>query len=345
MATFKELADKYHWIEYDDQTGEINVYLDHHAMQSYRMCEAYFDLNILQRQQLKGGHAWSLTFGIVFHKVMEFIYRNKMVSVDKAQDVIAAAGNVWREYEMDARFSEHKNYKALGGFAGFVGIIVQYANHYNQDVERLRPIAIEVPFGKAKEVPLGNFTYDSPELRPDQYQINCYLTGRIDFLMDSGSTIGPMDHKTTAFFGGKNPMNTYEIQEGMAGYIYATSSLIQKQFPELAAKRVTNTMWINFIQVQSENDPYKRFKRMPLMKTPWQLEQYRLRQVSTIQRIVEMLVEERTPAWSTDRCNNMYHSACMYSPVHRQGAESSMFSILRSDYKTAEEWNPQQMED
>jgi hypothetical protein len=352
--TFEDLAAKYHWIEYNPETGEVDVFLDHHAMQSYRACESYFDLNILQNQQLKGGHSWSLSFGIVFHSVMEYIYKNKLVNFEGTFNVVEEAHKLWLQHNMHERFSEHKSYKALGGFEGFMGIIAQYSHYYNQDIERLRPIAIEVPFGKAKEVYLGQFIIQKPDRELERFFtsciveqkiVNCYLTGRIDFLMDSGTTIGPMDHKTTAFFGGKNPMNTYEIQEGMTGYIFATNQIIKSMFPELAAKRSTNTMWINFIQIQNEVDPQKRFKRLPLMKTPWQLEQYRLRQVSTIRNIIDMLIEERTPTWSTDRCANFYHSECVYKAVHRQGSESSMFSILESDYKQEKVWDPENMED
>jgi len=352
MATFKQLAEKYNWIEYNEDTGEVDVFLDNHSMQSYRQCEAYFDLSILQRRQLKGGNSWSLEFGIVFHKVMELIYENKLVAADKTINVVFSAREIWDKHDMDGNFCDHKSFNSLGGFPGFIGLIHQYSAFYNQDLERLRPIAIEVPFGRNREVYLGSFTkfindkisFDEWTTAGTTYKINVYLTGRIDFLMDSGSAIGPMDHKTTAFFKG-NPMLTYEVQEGMTGYIYATNSLIKKQFPELSAKRATNTMWINFIQIAAEQDSNKRFKRLPLLKTPWQLEQYRLRQVATVQRIIEMLIEERTPIWNTSMCNNMFHSTCLYQPVHRQGSESSMFTILDSDYKIGEEWNPEKLKD
>jgi hypothetical protein len=339
METFEELSEKYNWIAYNEQTGEVDVFLDNHMMQSFRSCEAYFDLNILQRRQLKSGNSWSLEFGIVFHSVMELLYQNKLCSADKAVDVMQMAHVLWIQHKMDEKYKEHKSYKSLGGFEGFIGLIVQYSSFYNQDLERLRPIAIEVPFGRSKEVLLGSYDY-YPDGGEIDTKINCYLTGRIDFLMDSGSAIGPMDHKTTAFFKG-NPMLTYEVHEGMTGYIYATHSLIKRMFPELAERRATNMMWINFIQIAFDSDNNKRFKRLPLLKTPYQLAQYAARQVNTIKHIVEMLIEERTPVWNTSMCNNFFHSSCLYQPVHRQGSESSMFTILDSDYKVGEEWSPE----
>ena len=243
MATFKDLSDKYNWIVYNEETGEVDIFLDNHSMQSFRSCESYFDLSILQRRQLKTGFSWSLEFGILFHKVMEILYANKLCSAEKAINLIPAAQTLWAKHNMDEKYKEHKSYKSLGGFEGFIGLIAQYSSFYNQDLERLRPIAIEVPFGRSKECLLGSFMsldhrgeYDEWNSLYQKIKINCYLTGRIDFLMDSGSAIGPMDHKTTAFFKG-NPMQTYEVQEGMTGYIYATHSLIQKMFPELAERR------------------------------------------------------------------------------------------------------------
>jgi hypothetical protein len=162
--------------------------------------------------------------------------------------------------------------------------------------------------------------------------------------MDSGSTIGPLDHKTTISFHVGNPMNTYEIQEGMTGYIYATNSVIKNMFPDLAKERALNTMWLNFIQVIPDFNPSKRFKRLPLFKTTYQLDEYRLRQVSTFKRIVELLVEDRTPIWSTDRCNNFFHSPCIFHPVHRQGSESSMLSVLNNDFVQLAAWNPERVE-
>src|ERR1017187_1036495 len=346
MATFKELAVKYNWIVYNEETREVDVFLDNHSMQSFRACESYFDLSILQRRQLKTGFSWSLEFGILFHKVMELLYQNKLCSADKAVDIMSMAHLLWTKHQMDEKYKEHKSYKSLGGFEGFIGLIVQYSAFYNQDLERLRPIAIEVPFGRAKQVSLGRFynAYKAEGEALVHTRVNCYLTGRIDFLMDSGSAIGPMDHKTTAFFK-DNPMLTYEVQDGMTGYIYATHSLIKKMFPELAERRATNMMWINFIQIAFDSDNNKRFKRLPLLKTPYQLEQYRLRQVDTIKHIVEMLIEERTPVWNTSMCNNFFHNTCLYQPLHRQGSESSMFTILESDYKVGEEWNPETVDE
>lgn len=342
--------DKYHWIEIESN-GIINMYLDHHALSSFRMCEGYFDLAIAQSYGRKGGLPWPLSFGIVFHSAVEYIYTSKAINEFNPEQLREIAIKEWNKAELD-KFKDHKTYIALGGLSGFIALLIQYTKFYSADVERMRPIATEVTFGKAKEVFLGRFSVIKAKSYNEYMQtgniesykeifVNCYLTGRIDFLMDNGTAIGPMDHKTSAYFK-NNPMNTYETQEGMTGYIFATNEILKRNFPELLQKRQADRMWMNFIQIKSEEDSKKRFRRVPLFKTPWQLEQFKERQLTTFKKIFEIFIlNERKPDWNTNLCNSWYYQECQYRQVHRQGSESSMELILNSNYVKIEPWNPE----
>lgn len=351
-----ELASElYHWFEIEPD-GTINMYLDHHALSSFRMCESLFDLSIVKRKALRGGPSWPLAFGAVFHKAVEYLYESKAINNFNPTQLSDLAVTEWNKAGLD-KFKDHKTYISLGGLPGFMALLMQYVSYYSGDLERLRPIATETAFGKNKEVPLGNFVIPKfPESTEERikfelncefphYKVNCYLSGRIDFLMDSGNAIGPMDHKTSAFFK-NNPMNTYETQEGMTGYIYATNHIIKNHFPELAVKRTTDRMWMNFIQIKSEEDPKKRFRRVPLFKTPWQLEQFRERQLSTFKKIFEIFIlKDRKPDWNTNVCNQMWYQECPYRQVHRQGSAESMETILNTNYVTIAPWNPENMQE
>ena len=44
------------------------------------------------------------------------------------------------------------------------------------------------------------------------------FTGRIDLLVDNGTKIGPVDHKSTACFDGYES-NDFDPHEGITGYI------------------------------------------------------------------------------------------------------------------------------
>jgi len=197
-------------------------------------------------------------------------------------------------------------------------------------------------------VPLGDFSvtqdWDSPEASMNKAWVRCYLTGRIDFLMDSGSAIGPLDHKTTAFIR-DNPANSYDPQDGMTGYIYASQRIIKDKFPELLSTRKVDRIWMNFAQIAPEADAMKRFRRIPIYKTEYQLEEYRKRQLRTFHKIYDLLILGEKPDWNTSICNNFFHSECQYRNLHRQNTASSMLQILNSDFVVGEEWNPETLKD
>jgi hypothetical protein len=344
--TIDEAVEKFHWFKLGED-GVPEMYLDHHSLSTFRMCEAGFELAHMGMYRRKGQLPWSLAFGIVFHKAIEYLYESKAINTFNPGQLMEIAARMWDEAGLDA-YSEHKTYKALNGKFGFTALLMQYAQYYSGEAERLRPIATEIAFGKNKEVPLGAFTCVENVNKAFGFcfanKVRCYLTGRIDFLMDSGNAIGAMDHKTAAFFK-CSPIENYEPQEGMTGYIYATNYIIKQNFPELAKGRMLDRMWMNFIQVKDEPDPLKRFKRVPIYKTQWQLEEFRLSQLATFEKIFSLVTTGRRADWNTTVCNNYWHASCQFKNVHRQGSESAMFAILNQDFEVKPAWDPENCED
>jgi hypothetical protein len=350
--TIEEAISRYHWFQRGED-GVIELFLDHHALATFRSCEASFELSMMAN--IRPIHkSWNLEFGIIFHKMIEEFYLAKWDERFELVSWLQLAIGLWDKFAMEAQFGEHKMYKMLGGVYGFIDMLAQYADHFAAEVDRLRVIGIEITFGKKREVPLGTFAaYQlDPTLQPhfkigfdaQVEPVRCYLTGRIDFLMDSGNAIGPLDHKTTAFFRG-NPANTYDPQEGMTGYIFAVQNIMKKSFPELLGQRKVDRIWMNFAQVSPVKDPMERFKRVPMFKTDWQLEQYRLRQLRTFHKIYDMIVLGERADWNTSVCNKMFHNECQYRNLHRQNTNDAMIQVLKTDFKVAAPWNPECVED
>ena len=345
--TIEEACEKFHWMKLGED-GVVEMYLDHHSLATFRSCEASFELSMMAN--IKSKHrSWNLEFGIVFHSAVEMFYTMKRDDCFDMNKWLTVCVSLWREANIDEQFSEHKMYQSLGGLEGFFAMMAQYADHFAAEVDRLRVIGIEIHFGKKKEVPLGEFRAfkfyeDVHQNHGFGREVRCYLTGRIDFLMDSGNSIGPLDHKTTAFFKG-NPSDSYDPQEGMTGYVYATKYILQSRFPELLQGRKVDRIWMNFAQITPQVDPMKRFKRVPVFKTDWQLEEYRKRQLRTFHKIYDMVILGERPDWNTSVCNNMFHSACQFRSLHRQNAPESMLNVLKSDFIVAPPWDPEAVED
>lgn len=347
--TLEEACSRFHWIQIGED-GVVELFLDHHSLATFRSCEASFELSMMAGIKSKQ-RSWNLEFGILFHKLIEDFYTMKRDDKFDSMVWFASAIALWDTKQMHEQFSEHKMYKVLGGLPGFIAMLGQYADHFAAEVDRLRVIGIEITFGKKREVPLGSFETNDywPHSKtggvlPRQTSIRCYLTGRIDFLMDSGNAIGPLDHKTTAFFRG-NPTNSYDPQEGMTGYVFATQQILKLQFPELLAARKVDRIWMNFAQITPTANAMERFKRVPVFKTDWQLEQYRQRQLRTFHKIYDMVILGEKPDWNTSVCNNMFHSECQYRNLHRQNTSSAMLQILNQDFVVAPLWNPEEVND
>lgn len=343
MPNLEELVSKYHWLQIGED-GVLEMFLDHHSLQAFRQCEAYFELLIMAN--VKPQHrSWNLTFGILYHEMLEIFYKKNRDGNFDINKWLTHAAEQWQVMNM-AEFEKHKVYISLGGIHGFLAMLGQYVTHFAAEVDRLRPIAIEVAFGKKKEVPLGEFEVTRKGYSELEYHsVRAYLTGRLDFLMDSGSAIGPLDHKTTANFMGKNPANSFDPQEGMTGYIFATQQILKNHFPELAVTRKCDRIWMSFAQITPTKEAHERFKRVPIFKTEYQLEQYRLRQISTFSKIYDMVVLGRTPDWNTAICNNFFHSECQYRNLHRQNTQTGFLNVLNSDFVIGEQWNPEEVKD
>jgi len=340
-----EAVKKFHWMNVGED-GVVEMFLDHHSLSTFRMCEAAFELSLMANIKTKTRN-WNLEFGILYHKMIEEFYiakRDNCFAIDKW---LGSAIKMWTELRMD-EFDEHLVYKKLNGLDGFATLLIQYAEHFASEVDRLRVIGIEITFGKKKEVPLGEFKIvDDDYILGINTPVRCYLTGRIDFLMDSGTSIGPLDHKTTAFFGKDNIVNSYDPQEGMTGYIFSTREILKRNFPDLLGARKVDRIWMNFASITPppDGDPLKRFKRIPIFKQDWQLEQYRLRQLRTFHKIYDLVIGDERPDWNTSMCNNMFHKPCQYQNLHKQGTNQDMIQILNTDFRVAAPWNPEDIRD
>lgn len=320
--------------------NEYDMILDHHMLAGFRMCQSYFELLHIQGRRPKTGYSWALEFGILFHKIIDDIYNWKQKGDFDLERLIKRGVELWQTNNMD-RFLEHPTCKSLGGQAGFVTLCLQYVQYYTNDTERLRIVGTEIGFGRDKDVSLGTFyiTVNQAEL----IKVNCYLSGRIDFLAEDGRKIGPVDHKTRAVFGKKDLSIQYNPHEGMSGYIYAAKQLVSK-IPEMSHLQ-TNSAWMNFIQVTNESDVTKRFRRIIVMRTDQQLEQYRIRQVETFRDIFFYLHWDRTATWNTEVCTHWYGSTCIYQPVHRLPDANSQLIVLNNDFTSGEYWNPEEIGD
>jgi hypothetical protein len=340
MRTKEEMifdwAEKLHWIKLD-ANGTPEFYLDNHMMQTFRACEAKFWHEFVEGWS-GSGRVWFLDFGIITHKCIEQYYLDrKKPGFDIFQWAGAYARSEWDKLDMDGEYSTHPDYTKLGGFGGFAAMLCQYAQHFNAENERFRVIGAELYFGKSKEVPLldNHLAFEFAPFR-------LYLSGKIDLLVDDGHSIGPMDHKTARDFRGGNPMASYEVQEGMTGYVFAAKKIIENI--QGIDRKPCNKIWMNFIQVKGEKVLGDRFKRMPLYKSDAELEDYRLRMISTVSRIYQLLTNpELKPNWNTMMCNNYMHNTCAFQAVHRQKDAQSQLLVLQSQFVKKEIWNPEKI--
>lgn len=332
------LAKKLHWFQINPEDGVIELFLDHHMMSTFRMCPARFHLEMVEGFSPKNGF-WFLEFGTLLHSCIEFYYNNfrdPEFTVPKWYDY---ASNLWAQGNFES-YKDLPNYKALGGRIGFLGLLQQYWFRFAPENERLRVIGTELYFGKGREVPL------LAQPLNERIPFRLFLAGKIDILVDTGLNIAPMDHKSHGDFRGKNPNLSYEIQDGMTGYVYANVKLVERMGLELGSRK-TNMIIMNHIQVKPPGDKQTyqdRFTRIPLRKTEWDLEQYRLRQISTARDIFNMLIDSFdgiVPQFNTGVCSNWWHRDCQFSKVHRQvGAEAQHF-VLLNEYFKKPIWDPE----
>jgi hypothetical protein len=330
-----------HWYVLGDD-GVPELYLDNHMMQTFRACEQRFVHEFIEGYNGKG-RFWFLDFGSTVHKCIEIYYLYRKHPNFNVQDwAINTSLDVWNQYDMNFWIT-HPDCEKLGGYLGLVSLLIGYAQQYNIENERFRVIGTELYFGKKREVPLGDFTHKNGILYP--HEVRVYLSGKIDLLVDDGRSIGPMDHKTSKNFMGKDPSMMYQVHEGMEGYVYAARSLLANLNKD---SRRCNTMWMNFMQVTPTKNPAERYKRLPITYTDEMFEDYRKRMLRTASKIYQILKAPDSYA-SADRntmmCTNYMHNICSFQPAHRMKDKASLYKILNNDFSKGEIWNPETRDD
>lgn len=337
------------------EDGVLEIYADNHILSSYRKCPGYFVESIMNRRGTKG-RQWSLEFGQYFHKIMEYFYKAQkeewkgifcevVPKIEGAillencpeqnlQNLLALVNIYWYMYDLDA-FKDHPSCKKLGGLIGATNLFLQYyLQHYQ--VERLRVVGTELSFGRAKEVPIHD---DNTWclLDGDCVRVRMYYCGRIDLVVDDGTIIGPMDHKTTSYFDGSEG-SEFKPHDGMQGYVYA----FQRMLPEnlRAQGRTCNSIYINHVSIKTEEkDGRGRFKHSIKSYTPAEMEEWRLRQVRTFTDIYRHIILEEPIYWNTEACGRWFgFSDCPYKQLH-EAAPLSREAIAKSNYVTIEAWS------
>lgn len=328
------------WVYWDEKAQKLIVIVDNHLLQNYRACEANFFLANVEGYHRKSQlhenekqRVWNLDFGIILHKMLELYYKNfRLPNFDPTAWATERAIKEWNEMKMDIH-AEDKEFKLIGGIHGFVGLLIQYCTVMTPQNEKLRILGSEISFGRAKEVPL----YIGPDLE-------IYLAGRMDIIADDGYFIFPMDHKSEGLFRG-DPAAKYETDEGPTGYVYSLSKILPTMVPpDQILKRDCSKIVMNLIQKKPTDTPAERFKRAPIRKTAWQLEQYRMRMCSTVVHLIKDLERytQGIPApRDTTKCSNWFHRDCVYRDVHRQGSLEGELATLNNGYIKLPIWNTQ----
>ena len=335
------LSNRLHWMRIADD-GVLEVFLDHHALSTFRSCPARFKLEMIDGRRPKatagsaGTGSWSLDFGILFHKVMEYYYTNFRSPDFSASVAIRYASELWEAMGFES-WSAANGYKNVGGLEGFRWLINFYFTRYQSENERLRVVGTELYFGKGKEVPLQlNPTSSAP--------FRLYYSGKIDLLVDDGYSFGPLDHKTSSDFKGKDPNLGYMVQDGMTGYVFASKFMTQKIMELHPLSRRTNMILMNYVQVKRAKDLQSQFKRIPLYKSDAELEQWRLRQIATVRDILHATwgTFEGIPFWyDTSHCTNTYYRDCQFFPVHRIADPTNQLVVLNNDFEIKPIWDPE----
>jgi hypothetical protein len=363
--TPNEASNCYHWCKYDQNTNTIELYLDHYMLSCLRTCEAKFYLEHLLK--VKPRYAddgqrkpWFFDFGEYIHWCLEQFYNhfkhnktappvNFWLTQCKTKWDLMKMDDYTNGFEKDA-----KKYEEIKGWEGVAGLLIQYYVFY-MDM-RLRVIDTEITFGHNKEVYLGKtYLQNEPNYGENGFYlgVDCYLTGRIDLLVDNGYKIGPVDHKTTHKFDGFEHKD-FNPHDAMTGYILAIHEILHNYHNNMIDP-VTNTGWLHVPECKggwifhisactpaTPRDKTKqqgpRFKTTPIDKTISQLEDFKLRQLSTFKRVAELLFNDKTPEWNTGVCHNMFFRDCEYVPIHEQPSEQWQ-DIINRFYTIGEGWD------
>jgi PD-(D/E)XK nuclease superfamily protein len=347
-----EMAERFpHFLRLEKETEvlcpRVQLFLDHHTLSTYRLCPAKFVEEHLYHLRLPGKRYWSLEFGLWIHDCLAsyYDYFKKKSCPPPLDEFLDVGKQLWINYKLEEfkprtnvlvkdYWTDEKKYHLLGGLEGALRLLVQYYAFYMN--QRMRVVATEISFGKNEEVYLGSFVDPITNSL-----VECFLSGRIDLLVDNGYKIGPVDHKSTARFDGYES-DDYNPHEGITGYIYAIDRILKLRFPDNPHK-ICRDGWIFHISFQ-DYDP--RFKPSLISKTPQQLEEYASRQVRTFRNIFELLTSSsyedlhKNTTWNTMACNNIYNNQCTMRELHRQPTEQRNGTI-KQFYQIGTPWQPE----
>jgi len=373
--TPEQAAQKYYWCKYDAPSNTIELYLDNFMLSSSRICESMFYLEHLLHIKPKYSLAlgptpegkfirkpWFFDFGEYIHWCLEVFYNH--FKLHKTPPVVAEWIEQCRKHWLVMKMDEYaksiieadvKKHEEVNGWEGVAGLLIQYYAFY-MDM-RLRVIDTEITFGHNKEVYLGEFQIPcvtNREIRGNQFvfhqidmwsTVKCYLTGRIDLLVDNGYKIGPVDHKTTHSFDGYEHED-FNPHDGMTGYILAIQDILKK-YRDQGLTNIPDCHggWIQHISAKTPSQPRDkskkpgpRFKTTPVDKSDQQLQDYKDRQLSTFKRIAELLFNDKTPEWNTSACNYMFFRKCQYKTIHEQPSDQ-WNKIIEQHYTIGEIWD------
>jgi len=331
------------WIHYDYTKNKLIVVVDNHLLNTYRNCPQYFFHSNVEGWQKKSDlregekeRAWYLEFGILIHKMLELYYQQfRLSSFDVTEWATKRAVSEWNEMEMDVHVN-HKECHMLGGVHGFAALLYQYATVMTPMNEKLRVLGAEVSFGRGYEVPL--YIGEDMEI---------YLAGRMDLIVDDGYFICPLDHKTMGSFRG-DPSLQFETEEGPTGYIFAMSKILPTFVPaEQLLKRDCSKILMNLISKKPTDNPQERFKRFPVRKSTAQLEIYRRRMVNTVTHLVQDLEGYSDSIYGVPRnttaCTNWHMTTCIFRDVCRQASPEAEEATLTNGFLKLPIWNTEEV--
>lgn len=366
--TPEQAATRYHWVKYRPKDLTIELYLDHFVLSGLRTCEAKFVLEHLLWQKPKravgGRNPWFLDFGEYIHYCLEIFYDSfkRFKKPPIIEDWHKLCKAKWDEMKMDEYANspfkaDVDKYEGLEGWKGVAGLLIEYYAYY-MDL-RVRVVDTEITFGHDKEVFIGKWMapykvelvqgklkrLGKPKLIEVPLFVECYLTGRIDLLVDNGYAIGPVDHKTTAKFDGYEHKD-FNPHDGITGYILAVNSILERyRKAGLTNFPVSTCGWIYHISSSRPSvprdktkKPQSRFKVTPIGKTLTSLEDYKVRNLTTFKTIAELLFNDRIPQWNTGVCHNLYFRDCEYVPLHEQPS-NEWVNILKQNYEIVSPWD------
>src|SRR5215475_4350920 len=223
-----QASEKFPWVRVDPVSNIVELFMDHQMLSTLRMCESKFMMEHILNIRPKGHKAWALVFGAWLHFALEDYYEHIRQNEGRPPDPnlwLAKAKETWVRLHIQAYANEDK-FQDVGGWEGACSLLVQYYAFYME--QRLRVVATEIPFGFDREVPLGDFWIF---IEDRKWLVKCYLTGRIDMLVDNGSVIGPVDHKHAHMFRG-DEWDKFNPHDGITGYIFGTNTILKKYFPD-----------------------------------------------------------------------------------------------------------------